>query len=81
MQNFVNMYAITMLRGTSNDMIKVLFTILLELYLILLRNLKLLQAQLSTFYGYLRVSPVSSFSGYTDIESQQKGWVDKQWPV
>lgn len=31
MQNFVNMYAITMLRGTSNDMIKVLFTILLEL--------------------------------------------------
>lgn len=33
MQNFVNMYAITMLIGTPNDMIKVLhvFTILLEL--------------------------------------------------
>lgn len=31
MQNFVNMYAITMLIGTPTDMIKVLFTILLEL--------------------------------------------------
>lgn len=30
-KDFVNMYAITMLRGTPNDMIKVLFTILLEL--------------------------------------------------